>query len=111
MPARSISCRACPAATRIFFGVQPRFGQVPPKSRDSIIATDRPARRAGPVTPIPALPPPKITTSKESAVIEPTPMVAKHRPAGGQGPPRQPALLLCSDGRCNGVDDLGGHLE
>ena len=31
--ARSISCKACPAATRIFFGAQPRFGQVPPIPR------------------------------------------------------------------------------
>ncbi len=70
MPARSISCSAWPAATNIFFGVQPRFGQVPPRSLASISATDIPARRTGPVTPTPALPPPRITTSNCSAVIE-----------------------------------------
>jgi hypothetical protein len=52
--ARSISCSVWPAATSIFFGVQPRFGQVPPKSRDSTIATDRPAARVATVTPMPA---------------------------------------------------------
>src|SRR6266849_4321302 len=69
MAARSISCSAWPAATRTFFGVQPRFGQVPPRSCDSIIATDIPARLTGPVTPMPALPPPRITTSNVSLVI------------------------------------------
>ncbi len=34
-----ISCRACAAATSTFFGVQPRLGQVPPRSRSSIRAT------------------------------------------------------------------------
>src|SRR5262249_1429442 len=60
---------ACRAGPNAFLGVQPRLGQVPPRSRDSIIATDRPARRTGPVTPMPALPPPMITTSNFSALI------------------------------------------
>jgi hypothetical protein len=59
----SISCKAWPAATSTFFGVQPRFGQVPPRSRSSTIATFSPAFRVGTVTPKPALPPPRISTS------------------------------------------------
>src|SRR5712691_6753274 len=66
--ARSISCSAWPAATSTFFGVQPRLGQVPPRRSDSIIATDRPAARVGTVTPIPALPPPRMSTSYLSAI-------------------------------------------
>ena len=58
-----ISCRACAAATSTFFGVQPRLGQVPPRSRSSIMATFKPAFRVGTVTPNAALPPPMITTS------------------------------------------------
>jgi hypothetical protein len=50
-------------------GVQPRFGQAPPRSRASIIATESPARRTGPVTPMSALPPPRITTSNVSRVM------------------------------------------
>src|SRR4029079_9921949 len=46
-----------------FFGVQPRFGQVPPRSRSSTIATIIPAFRVGTVTLKPALPPPRISTS------------------------------------------------
>src|ERR1043166_7931802 len=76
MNARSISCSAWPAATSTFFGVQPRFGQVPPSRSASIIATDIPARRTGPVTPMPALPPPRMTTSNFSGVIEFTPLLA-----------------------------------
>src|SRR6516225_1470692 len=44
--------------------MQPRFGQVPPSRSGSIIATVSPASRGATVTPIPALPPPRITTSK-----------------------------------------------
>jgi len=40
-------------ATSTFFGVQPRFGQVPPRSRASTIATERPAARVATVTPMP----------------------------------------------------------
>src|SRR4051794_14574585 len=94
MAARSISCRAWPAATSTFFGVQPRFGQVPPRSCDSIIATDMPARRTGPVTPMPALPPPRITTSNVSGFIE---------------LPR--ALLSGRDGRDDRADHRGRHPE
>jgi hypothetical protein len=67
--ARSISCSAWPAATSTFFGVQPRFGQVPPRSRSSTRATDIPAARVGPVTAMPALPPPSTTTSNLSVPI------------------------------------------
>src|SRR6266478_4417362 len=93
MAARSISCSAWPAATRTFFGVQPRFGQVPPRSCDSIMATDIPARLTGPVTPMPALPPPRTTTSNVSDVIEVAPS------------------LLGRDGRRNRPDHHGRHLE
>src|SRR5271155_1505201 len=65
--ARSISSSACAAATSIFFGTQPRLGQVPPSRSGSIIATVSPAPRVATVTPIPALPPPRITTSKPRA--------------------------------------------
>ena len=58
-----ISCSAWPAATSTFFGVQPRLGHVPPRSRSSTIATVIPAFRVGTVTPKPALPPPRISTS------------------------------------------------
>src|SRR6516165_3855104 len=64
-----MSWSACAAATSTFFGVQPRLGHVPPRSRASILATDSPARRTGPVTPMPALPPPMITTSNFSSLI------------------------------------------
>src|SRR5438270_4030857 len=44
--------------------MQPRFGHVPPSKSGSIMATLSPASRVATVTPIPALPPPMITTSK-----------------------------------------------
>jgi hypothetical protein len=47
-----------------FFGMQPRLGQVPPSRSGGIIATVCPASRVATVTPIPALPPARITTSK-----------------------------------------------
>src|SRR5258705_5070086 len=121
MAARSISCRAWPAATRTFFGVQPRFGQVPPRSCDSIIATDMPARRTGPVTPMPAVPTPNITTSNVSMLIENFPMsqlivwaprvqaASSTQPEASTGGVR--ALLLGLDGRGDGVDNHGRHLE
>ena len=62
-PAISISCKACAAATRTFLGVQPRFGQVPPKSHSSTKAIVLPASAASEETPKPALPPPMITMS------------------------------------------------
>src|SRR6266849_540903 len=117
MAARSISCSAWPAATRTFFGVQPRFGQVPPRSSDSIIATDIPARLTGPVTPMPALPPPRITTSNFSDLIE------LPRQSAMSGGPNWPALsslpktmrgrpsLLGRDGRSDRTDNHGRHLE
>src|SRR6266851_4287378 len=113
MPARSISCSAWPAATNIFFGVQPRFGQVPPRSLASITATDIPARRTGPVTPIPALPPPRITTSNCSAVIE---LASFFRAIGTKVPPcgltrELRAPLPCGDGRGDRLNDLGRHFE
>ena len=46
---------------------QPRLGQVP-KSRASIIATDRPAARIAAFTAIPTLPSPRITASYFSTV-------------------------------------------
>jgi hypothetical protein len=52
-----------------FFWRAAAVGTGAAKVRDSIIATDSPARRAGPVTPIPALPPPMITTSYWSSLI------------------------------------------
>jgi hypothetical protein len=61
--AREISSIECAAATSTFFGMQPRLGQVPPRSRISIIATDSPASRVATVAPIAALPPPRMTTS------------------------------------------------
>src|SRR5690242_999136 len=111
MPARPISCRAWPAATRTFFGVQPRFGQVPPRSRASIMATDMPARRTGPVTAIPALPPPRITTSNFSGVMDPprslhATTVAAHSPCAAS-----PCLLFVGDRRRDRIDDHGRHLE
>ena len=59
----SISCSACAAATSTFFGVQPRLGQVPPRSRSSTSPTFSPAARVGTVTLMPAFPPPMIRTS------------------------------------------------
>src|SRR5882762_1395808 len=44
--------------------MQPRLGQVPPSRSGSIMATVNPASLVATVTPIPALPPPRITTSK-----------------------------------------------
>ena len=44
--------------------MQPRFGHVPPSRSGSIMATLRPASLVATVAPIPALPPPRITTSK-----------------------------------------------
>src|SRR5712671_4581394 len=43
--------------------MQPRLGQVPPSRSGSIMATFSPASRVATVTPMPALPPPRITTS------------------------------------------------
>src|SRR5258708_37773834 len=108
MPPRSISGSAWPAATNIFFGVQPRFGQVPPRSLASIIATDISARRTGPVTPMPALPPPRITTSNCSAVIE---LASLFRAIGTKSrlldfTRELRALLPCGDGRGDRLDDL-----
>src|SRR5260370_19984756 len=95
MTARWISCSGWPAATRTFFGVQPRFGQVPPRSCDSIIATDIPARLTGPVTPMPALPPPRITTSNVSNLIELTPSIGIELALLlGLKPHRSPRALL-----------------
>src|SRR6266849_7778174 len=113
MPARSISCSAWPAATNIFFGVQPRFGQVPPRSLASIIATDIPARRTGPVTPIPALPPPRITTSNCSAVIELASVFRRSaRKSRLEDFTRElRAPLPCGDGRGDRLDDLRRHFE
>src|SRR6266516_4533561 len=119
MAARSISCSAWPAATRTFFGVQPRFGQVPPRSCDSIIATDIPARLAGPVTPMPALPPPRMTTSNFSLFIERIPVLElffyaiRPRHRRGLSPLTwvEWAVLLGRDRRGDGTDHLGGHLE
>src|SRR6267154_468235 len=120
MAARSISCSAWPAATRTFFGVQPRFGQMPPRSCDSIIATDIPARLTGPVTPMPALPPPRITTSNVSGLIELTPLsqpipgtpydqaASLTRPAGFTHGVR--AMLLAGDARSDRADHHGRHL-
>src|SRR5882724_6835619 len=118
MPARSISCSAWPAATSTFFGVQPRFGQVPPSRSASIIATDMPARLTGPVTPMPALPPPRMTTSNFSDVIEPIPLLAM--PLCEQAaPPARPVGLTAidrlvlpgRDGRGDRADHFGRHLE
>src|SRR5437667_3956380 len=44
--------------------MQPRLGQVPPSRSGSSMATVNPASLVATVTPIPALPPPRITTSK-----------------------------------------------
>src|SRR5258706_5699366 len=120
MAARSISGSAWPAATRTFFGVQPRFGQVPPRSCDSIIAIDIPARLTGPVTPMPALPPPRITTSNFSDLIEFTSSIGDYGRArkgrvhcrGLKGfSARRSALLLGRDCRRDRLDDHGRHLE
>src|SRR5229473_939668 len=46
----------------------------PGKVRSLSISTDIPARLTGPVTPMPALPPPRITTSNVSILIEDFPM-------------------------------------
>src|SRR5437867_11082931 len=86
-----MSCSIWPAATRTFLGVQPRFGQVPPRSSGSLIATESPARRTGPVTPIPAVPPPRMTTSNVWHTIGPS--------------------LFGGDGGRDGLDDHGRHLE
>src|SRR5690348_1287420 len=43
--------------------MHPRLGHVPPSRSGSIMATLSPASRVATVTPIPALPPPRITTS------------------------------------------------
>src|SRR5437667_4075839 len=125
MAARSISCKAWPAATRTFFGVQPRFGHVPPRMSASIMATDMPARRTGPVTPIPALPPPRITTSNLLNLIEQTSSLAacgrtaadrprRPRDLGALRPGsltwRGAALLLAGDRRSDGADNHGCHL-
>src|SRR5215813_14189686 len=111
--ARSISCSAWPAATNIFFGVQPRFGQVPPRSRASIMATDIPARRTGPVTPMPALPPPRMTTSNFSLIGLPLRSNAG-RPRACRGlsewlPAPKPSFR-CDRGS-DGFDHHGGHVE
>src|SRR5687768_16080573 len=45
------------------------MGQVPPRSPGSITATVRPAARVGTVTPIPALPPPRMKTSYVSVAM------------------------------------------
>jgi hypothetical protein len=81
--------------------------QVPPRSCDSIIATDVPARLTGPVTPMPALPPPRITTSNLSIPIENIPMsrLIPGTPCGQAGSLARPepvtrgvrALLLVND--------------
>ena len=44
-PACAISCSVCAAATRTFFGVQPRLEQVPPNVPGSSTATESPALR------------------------------------------------------------------
>src|SRR6266545_6442161 len=118
MEARSISCSAWPAATSTFFGVQPRFGQVPPRRSASIIATDIPARRTGPVTPMPALPPPRMTTSNFSAVIEFTPLlptldaVRPRRVAQPEDFKRGRSTALPGrNGRSDRAHHLGRHLE
>src|SRR6185295_12692641 len=118
MEARSISCSAWPAATSTFFGVQPRFGQVPPRRSASIIATDIPARRTGPVTPMPALPPPRMTTSNFSAVIELTPVLQPLMRSGHAGwrslmtfTGGGPALLPGRNGRGDRAHHPGRHLE
>src|SRR3954465_10647558 len=118
MEARSISCSVWPAATSTFFGVQPRFGQVPPSRSAWIIATDMPARRTGPVTPMPALPPPRMTTSNFSDVIERTPVLAiswRHPAALIAQPDGQyvvdPVVLPARNGRGDRTDHLGRHLE
>src|SRR3989442_10185720 len=114
MAARSISCSAWPAATNTFFGVQPRFGQVPPRSCDSIIATDIPARLTGPVTPMPALPPPRITTSNLSVFIE----LPRQSAMSGESEPARVVVaaedfmrgrpsLLGRDGRSDRTDNHG----
>jgi hypothetical protein len=69
-----ISWSAWAAATRTFFGVQPRFGQVPPRSRVSTMTTLSPAARVGTVTPKAPLPPPMIRTSHASLFILPAPL-------------------------------------
>src|SRR5438132_12340527 len=51
--------------------MQPRFGQVPPSRSGSIMATLSPASRVATVTHMPALPPPRITTSKLRVGIPP----------------------------------------
>src|SRR3954470_2175067 len=112
MEVRSISCSAWPAATSTFFGVQPRFGQVPPSRSASIIATDMPARRTGPVTPMPALPPPRMTTSNFSGVIERTPQLAMRLGAQLDSLTKIDAVVLPGrDGRGDRTDHLGRHLE
>jgi hypothetical protein len=48
-------------------------------------ATDIPARRTGPVTPMPALPPPRMITSNFSGVIELIPLLAALMRSGRAG--------------------------
>src|SRR5437667_535638 len=63
--------------------MQPRLGQVPPSRSGSIIATVNPASRVATVTPIPAFPPPRITTSKlcvgiAASFLQAVPQIPKH---------------------------------
>src|SRR5690242_51161 len=77
-----------------------------------------PARRTGPVTPMPALPPPRMTTSNFSDVIERTPVFGNIlceqaapmvQPVGLTR--ADPVVLPGGDGRGDRADHLGRHLE
>ena len=67
--ASAIWCRHSAAATRTFFGTQPRKGQVPPISRDSTITADLPALCAAPIAAKPALPEPRTMTSTSEDIF------------------------------------------
>src|SRR5437879_8040857 len=62
--------------------MQPRLGQVPPSRSGSIMATVNPASLVATVAPIPALPPPRITTSKlrvgiSASLLQAVPQIPK----------------------------------
>src|SRR4029450_6751657 len=77
------------------------------------MATGRPARRTGPVTPMPALPPPRMTTSNFSLIGLPL-CSNTGRPRARRGlsewlPTPKPSFR-CDRGS-DGVDDRRRHLE